>query len=280
MLSIVRKDRSETNVDLDDSWVIGFDNSIIGTQILTVEFEGFTVQFTIEIKEKSLYGISVLDNGIKKEYLESKETLDVSNGKIRLSYDNDTYSDIVLLESMVSGFDNTTVGSQTLTVTYGGFTDTYNIKIIAKTLQSISLANTPFKTSYLLNKDKLSVEGGKIILNYNNDTTETIEMKENMITGFDNSKIGEQNLTVQFDGKTTSFSIVIIDVILGDLDGDSELSDWDGVLLARHLAGWNVEIPTLDALDIDGDGEITDWDGVVLDRYLAGWNISIGLKEN
>ena len=105
-------------------------------------------------------------------------------------------------------------------------------------------------------------------------------MKENMITGFDNSKIGEQNLTVQFDGKTTSFSIVIIDVILGDLDGDSELSDWDGVLLARYLAGWNVEIPTLDALDIDGDGEITDWDGVVLDRYLAGWNISIGLKEN
>ena len=63
---------------------------------------------------------------------------------------------------------------------------------------------------------------------------------------------------------------------LGDLDGDSELSDWDGVLLARYLAGWNVEIPTLYALDIDGDGEITDWDGVVLDRYLAGWNISIG----
>ena len=65
-------------------------------------------------------------------------------------------------------------------------------------------------------------------------------------------------------------------VIIGDLDGDGELSDWDGVLLARYLAGWNVEIPTLDALDIDGDGEITDWDGVVLDRYLAGWNISIG----
>ena len=66
------------------------------------------------------------------------------------------------------------------------------------------------------------------------------------------------------------------DYIPGDIDGDSEFSDWDGVLLARYLAGWNVEIPTLDALDIDGDGEITDWDGVVLDRYLAGWDISIG----
>ena len=63
---------------------------------------------------------------------------------------------------------------------------------------------------------------------------------------------------------------------LGDLDGDEEISDWDGVLLARYLAGWDVDISNADALDIDGDGEITDWDGVLLDRYLAGWDIKIG----
>ncbi len=63
---------------------------------------------------------------------------------------------------------------------------------------------------------------------------------------------------------------------LGDLDGDEEITDWDGVLLARYLAGWNVDISNADALDIDGDGEITDWDGVLLDRYLAGWDIKIG----
>ncbi len=62
---------------------------------------------------------------------------------------------------------------------------------------------------------------------------------------------------------------------LGDLDGDEEITDWDGVLLARYLAGWNVNISNADALDIDGDGEITDWDGVLLDRYLAGWDIKI-----
>ena len=62
---------------------------------------------------------------------------------------------------------------------------------------------------------------------------------------------------------------------LGDLDGDEEITDWDGVLLARYLAGWNVNVSNADALDIDGDGEITDWDGVLLDRYLAGWDIKI-----
>ena len=62
----------------------------------------------------------------------------------------------------------------------------------------------------------------------------------------------------------------------GDVDADGEITDWDGVILARYLAGWDVEISALEALDIDGDGEITDWDGVMLDRYLAGWNIQIG----
>ncbi len=88
-----------------------------------------------------------------------------------------------------------------------------------------------------------------------------------------------QSAIIKLNEDLSVRSIVMYDpnsVVIGDLDGDSELSDWDGVLLARYLAGWNVEIPTLDALDIDGDGEITDWDGVVLDRYLAGWNISIG----
>ncbi len=61
-------------------------------------------------------------------------------------------------------------------------------------------------------------------------------------------------------------------VLVGDADGDGEVSDWDGVLLARYLAGWNVSVD-LNSMDIDGDGEITDWDGVILDRRLAGWNV-------
>ena len=72
-------------------------------------------------------------------------------------------------------------------------------------------------------------------------------------------------LTVQLDPLFTR----------GDLDGDEEISDWDGVLLARYLAGWDVNVSNADVLDIDGDGEITDWDGVLLDRYLAGWDIKI-----
>ena len=64
--------------------------------------------------------------------------------------------------------------------------------------------------------------------------------------------------------------------ITGDVDGNEQITDWDSVLLARYLAGWEVAVSTPEALDIDNNKEITDWDSVLLDRYLAGWDITIG----
>ncbi len=58
---------------------------------------------------------------------------------------------------------------------------------------------------------------------------------------------------------------------LGDVNGDGIIDDWDGVVLDRYLAGWEVEINT-SAADIDGNGIVDDWDGVLLARKLAGWN--------
>ncbi|MCR5694765.1 MAG: hypothetical protein K6G89_07340 [Clostridia bacterium] len=65
------------------------------------------------------------------------------------------------------------------------------------------------------------------------------------------------------------------DVLLGDADGDGELSDWDAITFERYLAGWSVEID-LDALDLDVDGEVSDWDAIMLARYLAGWDVTFG----
>ncbi len=68
--------------------------------------------------------------------------------------------------------------------------------------------------------------------------------------------------------------IAVIDCIIGDTDGDGEISDWDAIVLSRYLAGWSVEIGLASA-DIDSDGEVSDWDGVLFDRYLAGWDVTI-----
>ena len=82
------------------------------------------------------------------------------------------------------------------------------------------------------------------------------------------------------DGAKVEFNaasgdVSVIECVIGDTDGDGEVSDWDAIVLNRYLAGWSVETELL-AADVDGDGEISDWDAIVLERYLAGWNIELG----
>ncbi len=69
-------------------------------------------------------------------------------------------------------------------------------------------------------------------------------------------------------------AVKVSNVMMGDSDGDGELTDWDAILLNRYLAYWKLTID-LDAMDIDGDGEVTDWDAILFERYLAGWKIEL-----
>jgi uncharacterized C2H2 Zn-finger protein len=62
-----------------------------------------------------------------------------------------------------------------------------------------------------------------------------------------------------------------IDVMLGDLTGDLEITSADTVLLARYLVGQEeLDDQQLRAADVNGDGEVTSADTVRLARYLAG----------
>ena len=101
----------------------------------------------------------------------------------------------------------------------------------------------------------------------------------------DDTEAGSYNISVtpvearNVDGTKVAFSgasatVNVIDCIVGDTDGDGEVSDWDAIVLNRYLAGWSVGIE-LAAADVDGDGEVSDWDAIVLERYLAGWNVEL-----
>ena len=209
-------------IDLTTDMVNGFDNTKIGKQTLTVTYQEKTTTFEVEIIAKSLDGIAVTAPPTKTKYLEGKEQLDVTGGKLTLTYNNGTSEVIDLTTDMVSGFDNTKVGKQTLTVTYQGKATTLEVEIIAKSLDSIKVTTLPSKRNYLEGKDKLDVTGGKLTLTYNNGTTEVIDLAADMVSGFDNTKVGKQTLTVTYQGKTTTFEVEIIAVTVPFRDVDKD----------------------------------------------------------
>ena len=90
-----------------------------------------------------------------------------------------------------------------------------------KELASISVT-PPTKTEYLEGKEQLDVTGGKLTLTYNNGTTEEIDLAADMVSGFDNAKVGKQTLTVTYQGKTTTFEVEIIAVTVPFRDVDKD----------------------------------------------------------
>ena len=159
--------------------------------------------------EKELKTIKITQCPETITFLEGKDILSVIGGKITLYYDDGTSQMMDMIPSMVTGFDNTLVGAQTLTVTYNGKTDTYNIEIIAKTLESIAVTTLPNTTHYLVGKDSFSAEGGKVTLYYNNDTSDIINLNNSMVSGFSNQTVGTQTLIVTYNGKTDTFNITV-----------------------------------------------------------------------
>lgn len=68
----------------------------------------------------------------------------------------------------------------------------------------------------------------------------------------------------------SSAVIEVMDYMIGDIDNNGDINDWDAIALNRYLAGWQTEV-NIAAADMNGDGEITDWDAISLERRLAGW---------
>ena len=197
-------------IDITPDMVSGFNNEIVGKQTLTVTYGGKTCTYDVEIVAKSLDRIAVTSQPTKLTYLEGKDAIDVTGGKITLYYNNDSSEEVDITVDMVSGYDNSVAGIQPLTVTYNGLTCTYDVEIVAKQLASIAISKHPNKCSYMLNEEMLDVTGGKITLYYNNDTSEEVDMETDMVTGFDNTVLGSQTLTVTYEGLTAAYQIQII----------------------------------------------------------------------
>jgi len=78
-----------------------------------------------------------------------------------------------------------------------------------KTLAEISIAALPDQVEYY-DGDALNLTGARLRLTYDNETTEKIDITNDMIIGFDNSISGEQDVTVSYEGFTTTFPVTVI----------------------------------------------------------------------
>ena len=199
-ITVNREDGNTETISVTPDMISGFDTTTEGSKTATISYTENGVTKTTNLNytvADSVTGITLKTKPSKTEY-KYQEPLDLTGGKITVSKGSGT-QDIEITEGMVSGYDKTTLGKQTLTITYGGQTVTYEVTV-KDYVTGISVNPTSVTGKY---NDELS----KIINDNNITYTVTyakagaktpVVLAESMVAGYDKTDIAEQNLTVTY----------------------------------------------------------------------------------
>lgn len=181
----------------------GFSSTTIGSKTVTVSYGGKTATFTVTVTEKSLQGISVV--APSKTVYQLGEAFNSAGLKVTAKYDDGTKEEVTD-RAILSGFDNTTPGAKTITVSYNGKTATFAVQVQGKALASITLV-PPSKLTYAIG-ESLDKTGMKVTAVYIDQSTEDVTALT-AITGFDSNAAGSKIVTVSYSGKNTVFTVII-----------------------------------------------------------------------
>ena len=205
--------------------------------LANIEYNGssFEYKFSFEVKSeetvKTVESIRVKTLPTKTKYNKG-EDLDLEGGIIEITYSDGTTEEVPMTDSnvIITGYDKTRTGVQTITVNYSNKLTTYVVQVVDesgteddKTVSSIRIKSRPTKTEYIVGED-LDLEGGVIEVSYLDGTKEEIPMTDSSvtITGYDKQRTGTQTLTVNYKNKLATFSVTVKEET--DDDGNDEVT--------------------------------------------------------
>lgn len=107
-----------------------------------------------------------------------------------------------------------------------------------QTVQSIQIMQKPNKLSYVHKVDVLDITGGKLLVTYKDGSTSTVDITPEMVSGFDNTAVGTNKLTVTYSGKSTAVEVQIVRAkVVFQMEDGTVISE------KEYLYGDTVEIP-------------------------------------
>lgn len=173
------------------------DMSTYGNKTVTVTLDGKTVDFSILVVDIS--GIEVKTMPTKTEYPKG-DVFDTTGLSILVKYTDGT-SETITTGFEVSGFDSSSVGEKTITVTYKTHTATF--KVTVYDLLGIRITSFPSKVYYKIGET--FDPSGITVAEVRQDGTEK-EITDYDISGFDSSSAGSKTITVSYNTTTNGTS--------------------------------------------------------------------------
>ena len=185
-----------------------FNPNTLGIQVMKVTYNGLEGKFNVTVNDiPESIKVTAPTNFVSI----FGQDLDLSNVEFTINMiSGSVIKGGNVNQSMISGFNKNQLGIQTVTVTYQGKTDTFDVEVI-EAVSSIAVKTTP-KTTYKYGEN-LNVENGVIEVTYTSGRTEEIPMTTNMVSGYNRKQLNGQTLTVTYAGKTATYAVNVEDYV-------------------------------------------------------------------
>ena len=216
----------------------GFSSATAGQKTVTASYGGKSTTFTVEVKAIVPTGITVKTAPNKTEYFVG-DSYDGTGLVVNVTYNNGTSKDITT-GFTTSGFSSATAGKNTVTVSFEGFTATFDVTIKAVELTGIEIAKQPNKTTFNTG-DELDTTGLVLTLKYNNGTIGTTDTGYT-VSGYNTDTAGEQTITVTYQGFTATYKVTLIQSYADYAEVDAAISAANAKIATGFYTDESVEV--------------------------------------
>ena len=209
-IKVVMEDGTIRNEKITKDMITGYEKTTPGQQMITVTYKDdkqntYTGYFSVTVGEDYIKEMKFV-SPTKKQYIIG-DTLDLTGGLITEVYASGKLGNKYnLTKDMVSGFDSTTPGTKTITVTFKDNTYKYTVNVEDRLL-GVSIKDLPNKTTY---KKGESLDLTGATLNVTKDSGVTVvKITKDMVSGYDSNKEGYQVITVNYGGFDNKFGVYV-----------------------------------------------------------------------
>ena len=203
-IALIKESGQASPIPMTMDMISGYSQNTLGTQIVTVTYEGQSQRFIVTVKD---YIIKLQVKAPTKTNYEYGEELDLDGGTVGiLMASGIVEQETPLTASMLSVFDNQKVGKQTIKVEYQGLQGDFQVTVKDQ-VKGISMKDLPNKVEYEYG-EKLNVTGATINVIKSSGTAE-VKVTNKMVSGFNPRRSGAQVITVTYEGMRTQFVVAV-----------------------------------------------------------------------
>ena len=176
-----------------------------GTQTVTAEYGGQKTTFTVTVTEPPVTGITITTKPTTTGFVKGTKlvttgmvlTAALANGKTQTVTSGYTCSPTTL----------STVGTQTVTVTYKNKTATYAVSVVDSTVSTLTLTTKPTKLSYY--RDESLAPAGMVLTAAMTDGTTKKVTNGYTVSPTIFTSTGTQTVTITYGNKSVSFTVTV-----------------------------------------------------------------------